>query len=122
MTVYICYCYADTHLASKLALDLMRRGLNVWIDQSAEGTSPETRRLDQIQGIVESDHFVLVLSATTTTSAETFDQVRVAVERNARSSWRVANRCICCAIKSRSWRARPCWTSAAPTTSKPCAS
>lgn len=39
MTVYICYCYADTHLASKLALDLMRRGLNVWIDQSAEGTS-----------------------------------------------------------------------------------
>lgn len=81
MTVYICYCYADTHLASKLALDLMRRGLNVWIDQSAEGTSPETRRLDQIQGIVESDHFVLVLSATTTTSAETFDQVRVAVER-----------------------------------------
>ncbi|MFQ3535303.1 MAG: toll/interleukin-1 receptor domain-containing protein [Aggregatilineales bacterium] len=81
MTVYICYCYADTHLASKLALDLMRRGLNVWIDQSAEGTNEETRRLDQIQGIVESDHFVLILSATTTTSTETFDQVRVAVER-----------------------------------------
>jgi hypothetical protein len=81
MTIYICYCYADTHLASKLALDLMRRGLNVWIDQSAEGVSAETRRLDQIQGIVESDHFVLVLSPTTTTSTETFDQVRVAIER-----------------------------------------
>ncbi|PJF36867.1 MAG: hypothetical protein CUN49_03295 [Candidatus Thermofonsia Clade 1 bacterium] len=81
MTVYICYCYADTRLASKLALDLMRRGLNVWIDQSAEGTSAETRRLDQIQGIIESDQFVLILSATTTTSTETFDQVRMAVER-----------------------------------------
>ncbi|MCS6872360.1 MAG: toll/interleukin-1 receptor domain-containing protein [Anaerolineae bacterium] len=81
MTVYICYCYADSRLASKLALDLMRRGMNVWIDQAAEGTSAETRRLDQIQGIVESDHFVLILSATAVVDPETFDQVRVAVER-----------------------------------------
>lgn len=81
MTVYICYCYADTRLASKLALDLMRRGLSVWIDQSAEGISEETRRLDRIQGIIESDYFVLILSATATVDTETFDQVRVAVER-----------------------------------------
>ncbi len=82
MTVYICYCYSDTRLANKIALDLLRRGLNVWIDQSAEGVSAETRRLDQVQGIIESDQFVLILSPTTITSEETFDQVRVALERN----------------------------------------
>jgi hypothetical protein len=64
-TITICYAPSDANTANKLALDLMRRGLEVWIDQPPPpgyDIDPETRAANLREGMAASDFIVILLS------------------------------------------------------------
>ncbi|GAB4545759.1 MAG: hypothetical protein OHK0023_04510 [Anaerolineae bacterium] len=81
MTIFICNGYSDARLAGKIARDLVLRGLEVWINPPEEGKNPETHYLDQVQGIMECDQFILVLSPTATTNVDIWRLTEVAANR-----------------------------------------
>lgn len=82
MNLFIAYAHSDTRFANRLALDLLKRGFNVWIEpDDASKTDPQRRRLDLMEGMASSDAFIVALSPTSQISPEWNAQLDYALER-----------------------------------------
>ncbi len=87
MNVFICHAPSDARTASKLALDLLKRGFEVWIDQpnpQGDPVDPEVRRAAVIEGMDNAEAFLLMVSPTALTYPDLFEQVDMALERKLR--------------------------------------
>jgi hypothetical protein len=87
MNVFICHAPSDARTASKLALDLLKRGFEVWIDQpnpQGDPVDPEVRHKALIDGLDNAEVFLLVISPTALTYPDLFEQVDMALERKLR--------------------------------------
>jgi hypothetical protein len=77
-SVFISYSSADRPFASRLADDLMRRGVKVWIDQAAIG--PGARWLEKIEeAVAQSDFLIAVLSRSSVGSRWVRREIRLAL-------------------------------------------
>jgi hypothetical protein len=87
MNVFICHAPSDARTASKLALDLLKRGFEVWIDQpnpQGDPVDPEVRRKALAEGMSSAEVFLVMISPTALTSPDLFEQVDMALERKLR--------------------------------------
>jgi len=84
MNIFICHAPCDSRTASKFALDLLKRGFDVWVDQpSPQGDLMDAEKRQRMidEGITNSEIFVVVISPTALTSPELYEQVELAVEK-----------------------------------------
>lgn len=77
--VFISYSRADSRFALKLAEDLQRTGLNIWIDQS--GLRPSEPWDKGIENALEtSAYFVVILSPSAISSSNVLNEINFAIE------------------------------------------
>ena len=76
--VFVCHAPSDSRTASKLALDLLKRGIEVWVDQPPP-PGAEVDVLGRAQDITEAidaaDAFVLLLSPTAIIAPDVLYQI-----------------------------------------------
>jgi hypothetical protein len=87
MNVFICHAPSDNRTASKLALDLMKRAVNVWVDQpnpQGDPLEPAVRWQEISSGISRADAFVVLLSPTAVTSPDLLQQLDFALAQERR--------------------------------------
>ncbi len=87
MNVFICHAPSDARTAGKLALDLLKRGFEVWIDQpnpQGDPVDPESRRKAVIEAMDTAEAFLVMISPTAMTSPDLFEQLDMALERKLR--------------------------------------
>jgi hypothetical protein len=78
MMVFVCHAPSDSRTASKLALDLLKRGINVWVDQPPPPgveVDVQGRAQDIHDAIGGADAFVLLLSPTAVIAPEVLSQI-----------------------------------------------
>lgn len=82
-SVFISYSSADRAFASRLADDLMRRNVKVWIDQA--GIGPGERWLEKIEdAVARSDYLIAVLSAMSVRSRWVRREIQLALAQGER--------------------------------------
>lgn len=78
MMVFVCHAPSDSRTANKLALDLLKRGIDVWVDQppppGAE-VDVQGRAQDIREAIGSADAFVLLLSPTAVIAPDVLQQI-----------------------------------------------
>ncbi|MCC7207140.1 MAG: toll/interleukin-1 receptor domain-containing protein [Anaerolineae bacterium] len=87
MKVFVCHAPSDSHTASKLALDLLKRGIDVWVDQPPPpGVQVDMRRYaqDVRDAIGAADAFVLLLSPTAIIAPDVLGQIDHAIHTGQR--------------------------------------
>lgn len=83
MNYFFSYSRHDFDFVSRLATDLKKEGLNVWLDQL--NISPGTRWDDAIQkALKESDCMLVVISNTSVQSANVLDEISYALTNGKR--------------------------------------
>lgn len=85
MNIFICHAPSDARTASKLALDLLKRGIEVWVDQpNPQGDMMDVGKHQLMieTGIRDADLFVVMISPTALSYPELYEQVELAVEQH----------------------------------------
>ncbi len=81
--IFISYSRADLKFALKLAEDLGREGLNIWIDQSGiRPSEPWDREIEQ--ALDSSDCILVVLSHSSVSSGNVLNEINYALEERKR--------------------------------------
>ena len=77
---FICYAHENTSFVKKLAAELQRRGVEIWLDQWAAGDSASWDGRGQ-KALLECSHFLLVLSPAALNSWVVRDQTLEAISQ-----------------------------------------